>query len=201
MDSKLTLSFQSYVAHLSGWFYTDWGNTKSHCMIFNTKANGSAHCTFPRLACDSDSTLGRMVKIAHLNMTGTLCLFWTSLWLVQMDTPTDSWPFIKSSQILGGDNIMTLMALHSTVSIISNMHLQVVTKTNISCALCVVVTCDYLGHGPVGLLHPALSHLHTSYELKGVCYLSTQVTKCRSLDCKISSLDLHTSLQWYTENR
>lgn len=88
---------------------------------------------------------------------------------------------------------MTLTVLHSTVSIISKMHLQVVTKTTISCAL-YAVTCDYLGHGHVGLLHPALSHLHTSYELKGVCYLSTQVTKCRSLDCKISSLDLHTSL-------
>lgn len=96
---------------------------------------------------------------------------------------------------------MTLMVLYSTVSIISKIHLQVATKTNISCALYVVVTCDYLGHGPVGLLHPALSHLHASYELKGVCYLSTQVPKCRSLDCKISSLDLYTSLQWYTANR
>lgn len=110
-----------------------------------------------------------------------------------MDTPADSWPFIKSSQILWqGQHV----DMNFCVQHVSNMHLQVVTKTNISCAVCVVATCDYLCHGPVGLLHPALRHLQTSYELKGVCYLSTQVTKYRSLCCKRSSLDLHTSLQW-----
>lgn len=51
-----------------------------------------------------------------------------------------------------------------------------------------------LCHGPVGPLHLALSHLHTPYQLKRVCYLSTQVTECRSLCSERAPLDLHASL-------
>lgn len=53
---------------------------------------------------------------------------------------------------------------------------------------------DYLCHGPVGLVHPALSHFHTSNQLKSLCYLRAQVAKCRYFRLKGGSLDLQTFL-------
>lgn len=142
-----------------------------------------------------------MVEIAHLNMTETLCVcvFWTGLWLVQRDTPADFYPFIKSSQIFWRGQHRDFQDVIAP-TVYSGFKKVFMTCGQLKTSTVPLVSWCYLCHGPVRLLQPALGHLQTSNELKGVCHLDTQLTESGSLWCKWSSLDVHTPLQWHTGN-
>lgn len=146
--------------------------------------------TLPRLACNSDNTelfTVEMVEIARLKMTGTLlCGLWTGLSPYDCSGRSNlphSWPFNKTfSNSLAG-TISCLMTVAYVFLYSTPNH----------------ATCDYLCHGSVGLVHLALSHLHTSNQLKSVGYLNAQVTKGSSFKIKRGSLDLHAFLLWYNQ--